>query len=85
MAFARIKGRDALIVVAATQFGRASADGQNWPSPELWDASLNLSGFTGLHDVRTESSENLGTISQLLSVLPIAVLRGQYTGRSPFR
>ena len=47
VAFARIKGRDALIVVAATQFGRASADGQNWPSPDLWDASLNLSGFTG--------------------------------------
>ena len=85
LAFARIKGRDALIVVAATQFGRASADGQKWPAPEMWNASLNLSGFTDLRDVRSESSEIPGNLSQLFSVLPIAILRGQYTGRAPLK
>ena len=83
VAFARIKGRDALIVAAATQIGRASEGGRCWPAAQAWDASLALQPFANPRSVLDEAPKNSGdAVSQLFGALPIAILHATHAGRT---
>ena len=81
IAFARISGRDAMIVVAGRLFGRATRGGSEWPRAGSWDASVTTDGFTELTSVIGANKRLAGhqqPVSELFDVLPIAVLRAAY-------
>jgi len=81
MAFARVSGRRAVIVVVGRLFARASAGGRRWPSGDAWDASLVAAGFSEITDVlrgtKLASSPELA-IANLFDPLPVAVLEAHY-------
>ena len=81
LAFARISGRRAVIVVGGRLFARASAGGRRWPSGDAWDASLVAAGFSEITDLlgaaKLASSPELA-IADLFDPLPVAVLEAQY-------
>jgi (1->4)-alpha-D-glucan 1-alpha-D-glucosylmutase len=81
VAFARIGGRNAVIVVAARRFGRASDRGRRWPSHDDWNASIAMPGFIEVRNMLAPDREISGpaaTVSELFSAVPIAVLQAQY-------
>jgi (1->4)-alpha-D-glucan 1-alpha-D-glucosylmutase len=81
LAFARISGRNAVIVVGARLSARASGGGLRWPPGDAWDASLAAAGFSeitnALTDVRLASGPELA-IADLFDPLPVVVLEAQY-------
>jgi (1->4)-alpha-D-glucan 1-alpha-D-glucosylmutase len=81
LAFARVSGRDAVIVVGARLFGRATGGGRRWPSADDWEASLATAGFSDFVDVlkaaKLPSAPRLA-MRDLLEPLPVAVLEAQF-------
>ena len=51
VAFARVSGRDAVIVACGRSFGRATDNGRRWPAGDAWDATLAVEGFSDIGDV----------------------------------
>jgi (1->4)-alpha-D-glucan 1-alpha-D-glucosylmutase len=85
VAFARSNGRDAVIVVAAKLFRRASNGGRHWPRGDAWDASVTIQNFEQLHDVLTAKSHASGKkadVAQLFAGLPVAIISAQCVRRS---
>ena len=86
MAFARIDGRDAVIVVAARLFDRASESGRRWPDAQAWQASLVLgSRFREVRVALAAAADHPGStiaVGPLFGVLPVAVLQAQCTPRA---
>jgi (1->4)-alpha-D-glucan 1-alpha-D-glucosylmutase len=81
LAFARVSGRNAVIIVGGRLFARASGGGRRWPSGDAWDASLAAAGFSEITDVLTAAKLASGpelAIADLFDPLPIAVLEAQY-------
>ena len=81
MAFARVSGRRAVIVVVGRLFGRASTGGRRWPSGDAWDASLVAAGFSEITDVLRGAKLASGpelAIANLFDPLPVAVLEAHY-------
>jgi (1->4)-alpha-D-glucan 1-alpha-D-glucosylmutase len=82
LAFVRSGGRDAAIVVAARLVGRASNYGRRWPTGEAWEGSIAVEGFSSLRNIFTaqtiESRSELD-LSELLDVMPVAVLQARGT------
>jgi (1->4)-alpha-D-glucan 1-alpha-D-glucosylmutase len=81
MAFARVSGRRAVIVVGGRLFARASAGGRRWPSGGAWDASLVAAGFSEITDVLRGAKLASGpelAIANLFDPLPVAVLEAHY-------
>jgi (1->4)-alpha-D-glucan 1-alpha-D-glucosylmutase len=81
MAFARVSGRRAVIVVGGRLFARASAGGRKWPSSGAWDASLVTAGFSEITDVLRGTKLASGpelAIGRLFDTLPVAVLEAHY-------
>jgi (1->4)-alpha-D-glucan 1-alpha-D-glucosylmutase len=81
VAFARLSGRDAVIVVSGRLFGRATQDGRRWPSGQAWNASVLTEGFSGMRNVLAAGKAVTGPRSaaaDLFEVLPIAVLQATY-------
>jgi (1->4)-alpha-D-glucan 1-alpha-D-glucosylmutase len=82
VAFARLSGRNAVIVVTARLFGRATEKGRRWPSGKTWNASVMAEGFSAMTSVfaggKTVTGPRLVS-SDLFEVLPVAVLQAQYT------
>ena len=81
IAFARIQGRKAVILVAGRLFKRVTRGGMEWPCGKKWDASIGLDGFADV--VRTiGTAKSIAAprveVSQLFESLPVAVLRAQY-------
>jgi (1->4)-alpha-D-glucan 1-alpha-D-glucosylmutase len=81
IAFARIASSNAVIVAAALRFRSATKSGRHWPDNQIWKASVDTTGFTDLVNVfeparRLEQGSEL-QISQLVDVLPLAVLRAR--------
>ncbi len=77
IAFARISGRDAIIVVCGRLFGRATDNGKRWPSGEVWTAKLSLQQFSDLSDVLAVSAKMVGpelNVSDAFEMMPIALL-----------
>jgi (1->4)-alpha-D-glucan 1-alpha-D-glucosylmutase len=81
MAFARVSGRRAVIVIGGRLFARASAGGRSWPSGDAWDASLVAAGFSEITDVlrgkKLASGPELA-IANLFDPLPVAVLEAHH-------
>jgi len=83
VAFARVRGRDAVIVVAGRLFGRASDGGRRWPNGEHWDAQVPLTGFAEVSNVLGGQEEEASpAVAGLLRVLPVAVLRARLVKHS---
>jgi (1->4)-alpha-D-glucan 1-alpha-D-glucosylmutase len=81
IAFARIHDRDAVIVVSARWFGRASNKGRAWPSGASWDATVSLEAFRqAIHAVGTpkETHGPRIAIAEAFEHVPVALLRAQY-------
>src|SRR4029079_1108422 len=81
IAFARVSGRRAVIVVGGRLFARATARGQRWPAGDAWNASLLAAGFSEIFDVLRGAKLTTGpelANASLLAPLPIAVLEAQY-------
>ena len=81
VAFARMSGRDAVIVACGRLFGRATENGRRWPAGDAWDATLAVEGFSDIGDVLAAGKTMRGpklAVSELFDVLPVALLRAQY-------
>jgi (1->4)-alpha-D-glucan 1-alpha-D-glucosylmutase len=81
VAFARTSGREAVIVVAAHRFGRATDKGRGWPAPEAWsETALVLKDFSTPRSVLSPHQAAIGAepaLSELFHRLPLAVLRAE--------
>jgi (1->4)-alpha-D-glucan 1-alpha-D-glucosylmutase len=74
LAFARVSGRDAIVVAVGRLFARFSDGGRRWPSD--WDATLALDGFSSLRNALAPAAPvGDAAISRLFDALPVAVLR----------
>jgi (1->4)-alpha-D-glucan 1-alpha-D-glucosylmutase len=74
VAFARRRGKNAAIVVAARWFAPSTQAGRIWPKADAFDASINVQGFTveGDADASTEIRA-----ASLFAHLPVAVLKAK--------
>jgi (1->4)-alpha-D-glucan 1-alpha-D-glucosylmutase len=82
IAFARLSGRSAVIVVTGRLFDRATEHGRGWPSGAAWNATLTLEGFSDIADVLAGGQATTGprlAVSDLFVALPVAVLRARFT------
>jgi (1->4)-alpha-D-glucan 1-alpha-D-glucosylmutase len=80
VAFARVKGRDAVIVACGRLFGRATDLGRRWPSGDAWDATLSVQGFSDIENMLAAGKPISGSsfsVSDLFTTLPVAMLRAQ--------
>jgi (1->4)-alpha-D-glucan 1-alpha-D-glucosylmutase len=77
IAFARRHGRDAAIVVVAKSFAGFSQGGRVWPRGELYDATINVSGYS-VEGVTSEAGQL--PLSALFHHLPAAVLKARSQG-----
>jgi (1->4)-alpha-D-glucan 1-alpha-D-glucosylmutase len=88
VAFARLSGRNAVIVVTGRLFGRATEKGRHWPSGAAWNASVMTEGFSAMTSIfaggRTMTGPRLAA-GDLFDVLPVAVLRAQCSPARPER
>jgi (1->4)-alpha-D-glucan 1-alpha-D-glucosylmutase len=74
VAFARRRGKNAAIVVAARWFAPFTQAGRIWPKADAFDATINVQGFT------VEGDADAGTeirAASLFSYLPVAVLKAK--------
>jgi (1->4)-alpha-D-glucan 1-alpha-D-glucosylmutase len=77
IAFARRRGRDAAITVAAKSFAPMSQGGRAWPRADAFDATLNLSGYA----VKGIASKTGAVpLSTLFHDLPVTVLQARHAG-----
>jgi (1->4)-alpha-D-glucan 1-alpha-D-glucosylmutase len=86
IAFARISGRNAVIVAGGRLFARATDSGRRWPSGEDWTASLSLDDFADIRNVLTGDEKITGpsvAVSQLFDALPVMLLRAQHAPTRP--
>jgi (1->4)-alpha-D-glucan 1-alpha-D-glucosylmutase len=81
VAFARMSGGQAIIVVAGRLFGRATGQGRAWPTPDAWtQTALELDGFSAVQSLLAPAALQEGAyllVSQLFGTLPIAILRAE--------
>jgi (1->4)-alpha-D-glucan 1-alpha-D-glucosylmutase len=85
IAFARMNGRHAIIVVCGRLFGRASDHGRRWPSDDAWNATIYLRGFSELRNLLARDGNITGSevdIAEIFHVLPVAILHGRVADRS---
>jgi (1->4)-alpha-D-glucan 1-alpha-D-glucosylmutase len=85
LAFARVSGRDAVIVVVGRFFGRATEHGRRWPPAAAWQASVVLEGFASAHNMLEAGSVEADAempVSRLFGAVPIALLRARTADRS---
>src|SRR5262249_5290437 len=78
VAFARLSGRNAVIVVTGRLFGRATEQGRQWPSGNAWNASVMAEGFSAMTSIFAGGTTMTGprlAAGDLFDVLPVAVLR----------
>jgi len=78
VAFARVAGRDAVVVAVGRHFARATDGGRHWPLGAQWDAELVLDGFSSLRDRLHADASVTGPklpVGSLFETLPVALLR----------
>lgn len=77
IAFARRRGREAVITAVAKSCAAFSQGGRSWPRPEAFDGALDLNGYSveglnkGVKELR---------LSALFTHLPVAVIKGRFEG-----
>jgi (1->4)-alpha-D-glucan 1-alpha-D-glucosylmutase len=82
IAFARVRDRDAVIVVTGRLFKRATSGGRQWPCGQAWDAAVSVDDFSNMAETIVSGQQVRGprlAACELLAVLPVAVLRARYT------
>jgi (1->4)-alpha-D-glucan 1-alpha-D-glucosylmutase len=77
IAFARRRGRDAVIVAVAKSLAGLSQGGRVWPDAEAFDGTLHLDGYS----VAGVDGGEL-RLSSLFQDLPVAALRARFEGAS---
>jgi (1->4)-alpha-D-glucan 1-alpha-D-glucosylmutase len=75
IAFARRRGRDAVIVAVAKSLAAFSQGGRVWPGAEAIDATLSLDGFS-VDGIDGKEAK----LSALFTHLPVTVLRAKFEG-----
>jgi len=78
IAFARRRGRDAVITAAAKSFAPFSQSGRVWPRAEAFDASLDVSGYSV--EGFAEADATKLRLSELFRHFPAAVLKARFVG-----
>ena len=88
IAFARVHGRNAVIVVAGRLFKRATRTGHQWPNGSAWTASVSLDGFgemvSAIGPAKPTGAPRL-YVAELFGALPVAVLEAGYARVKPRR
>jgi (1->4)-alpha-D-glucan 1-alpha-D-glucosylmutase len=77
LAFARCRGREAVIVAVGRRFGRFTDGGREWPRNGGWRASLMPNGFASMTDLLVPTRSFPGTeipVADLFATMPFAVL-----------
>jgi (1->4)-alpha-D-glucan 1-alpha-D-glucosylmutase len=85
VAFARTRGRHAVIVAAGRRFASFTEGGRRLPAPAAWDAELVLDGFAALRPATAPSKiipTSDATISRLFDPIPVAILRASVESKS---
>jgi (1->4)-alpha-D-glucan 1-alpha-D-glucosylmutase len=88
IAFARVHGREAVILIAGRLFKRATLAGLEWPSAEAWNAAVSLDGFgeiVSTMGARIPLTGGRFDVSSLFGALPLAVLEARYAAAKPRR
>ncbi|SHK09231.1 maltooligosyl trehalose synthase [Bradyrhizobium lablabi] len=78
IAFARRRGRNAVIIVVAKSFAAFSEGGRVWPTAEGFDASLDVSGYSVKGFAEADATEL--RLSDVFRHLPVAVLKAKFVG-----
>jgi (1->4)-alpha-D-glucan 1-alpha-D-glucosylmutase len=78
IAFARRRGRDAVITAVAKSFAAFSQGGRVWPPREAFDGTISLSGYSVEGFADPDATEL--RLSDLFSHLPMAALKARFTG-----
>jgi (1->4)-alpha-D-glucan 1-alpha-D-glucosylmutase len=79
IAYARVSGRNAVIVVAARLFGRATEFGRHWPSPGAWSASVDCAPLHSMRSAFNEKpmeAEANAPVGRWFEHLPLAIFTG---------
>ena len=88
VAFARVRGVRAVVVVAGRLFARATDNGRRWPRGDAWNASVSVENFSELRDGIGRDISRRGpqlAIADLFTQIPVAVLRARHTPAKPER
>ena len=83
IAFARVSGHDATIVVCGRHFGRTTNGGRQWPLREAWNAKVSVRGFSAIGNLLAGGATIAGSelaISDLFDALPVALLHARVAG-----
>jgi (1->4)-alpha-D-glucan 1-alpha-D-glucosylmutase len=78
IAFARRRGREAVIVAVAKSFAAFSEGGRVWPSADKFDAEIDVSGYAVEEFAEADATQIRA--SDLFGHLPMAVLRARFIG-----
>jgi (1->4)-alpha-D-glucan 1-alpha-D-glucosylmutase len=81
IAFARRRGRDAVITAVAKSFAPFSQGGRSWPRPEGFEGSLKLAGYA-IEGIERERQTGEVPLSGLFGHLPVAALKARVAGLS---
>jgi (1->4)-alpha-D-glucan 1-alpha-D-glucosylmutase len=77
IAFARRRGRDAVIVAVAKSFAAFAQGGRSWPGAEVFDGAIDLSDYS-IEGGDTDAREM--RLSSLFRHLPVAVMKASFEG-----
>ncbi len=78
VAFARIAGREAVVVAVGRLFAPFTQGGRRWPLAQDWDAELVLQGFSSVRDALAQArtwQQAEVPLGHLFGPLPVAILR----------
>jgi (1->4)-alpha-D-glucan 1-alpha-D-glucosylmutase len=88
VAFARMMGRDAVVIAVGRLFAPLTQGGRRFPVAGDWDAELALDGFASMRDaLAPERTWRPGAVpvSDLFAPLPVATLRATLVRRGTAR
>jgi (1->4)-alpha-D-glucan 1-alpha-D-glucosylmutase len=90
VAYARGHGGDAVIVIVARHFSRATRGGRRWPKPSDWDAAVSVEDYSALQQILTALGPAAGpepamgpqlAVAAVFDTLPVALLHARETRR----
>jgi (1->4)-alpha-D-glucan 1-alpha-D-glucosylmutase len=78
IAFARRRGREAVITVVTRWLAPLTDGGRHWPGPEHFDAALDVGDYAVEGFANADATQL--RLSDLLAHLPVAVLKARFNG-----
>ena len=75
IAFARVHGNDAAILVAGRHFAALTDGGRRWPRPDAWQGHVELVGFSLVDRRRAGARPGALALSNLFDPVPVAACR----------